>query len=131
MDYTGIDILPDMIKTAKRIRPKVKFLCVDIFRQKNYFKTQFDYVFASGIFNLDLGNNIEFIKESIKVFNEISKYGFCFNLLDNESVEREDIYYYLNYNEAVLMISNQCKLYDVKMVRGYLQNDYTIVVKKN
>ena len=67
--YIGIDIMPEMIerakaKTFKNINPQ--FMSLDFFNN-NDIKKEFDYIYSSGIFNLNLGNNDKFLKDAIKL----------------------------------------------------------------
>ena len=49
VDYTGIDIVPEMIVHAQVAHPDAVFECRDIFQ--NPITESFDYVFISGVFN--------------------------------------------------------------------------------
>jgi trans-aconitate methyltransferase len=48
-DYTGIDLVPEMIDYAAMKFPRARFLCQDLF--KDSLGETFDYVLISGVFN--------------------------------------------------------------------------------
>lgn len=60
IEYTGIDVVSDMIKEAKRKHKNIKFSCENILKKKVRLDQKFDYIFACGIFayNKKDGNKI-------------------------------------------------------------------------
>lgn len=72
-EYTGIDILPQMASAARKRFPEIEIIHGDVFSEPEIFSSRvFDVVFSSGIFNLNLGNNIEFLENALKVFCDLS-----------------------------------------------------------
>lgn len=120
--YTGVDILTEMIdlsskKTFKRV--KAEFLKTDIFLENSLIKNRkFDYIFASGIFNLNLGNNIDFFDNAIKLFFSIAKKGICFNLLGIQAQGLfGDKYFYYDKNEIeekIILYKNETEKYIIE-----------------
>ncbi len=49
-DYTGIDLLPEMVAQARELNPEMRFELSDILREPGRFRA--DYVMSSGIFHL-------------------------------------------------------------------------------
>ena len=78
LTYTGVDILPQMVFVAKNQHPDLNIQCADIFKD-NTFSTKFDIVYSSGIFNIDLGNNYEFLTQAITRFLYFSIISVKFN----------------------------------------------------
>lgn len=133
--YIGIDIMPEMIERAKsknfkNIHPQ--FMTIDFFKNSDT-KDDFDYIYSSGIFNLNLGNNEEFLKNAVKDFLIAARKGVCFNLLDISCKEKYgDKYYYYKKDEVFNMICDivkdlnlQCK---IKISDEYLSNDFSVFV---
>ena len=130
--YTGVDIIPEMInrannKTFKNIIPQ--FMTIDFF--KNSIEDDFDYIYTSGIFNLNLGNNEKFLEDAIKIFTLSARKGVCFNLLDESCREKYgNKYYYYNKNNILEKTNNilekQNKKYNIKIVDEYLSNDFSV-----
>lgn len=132
--YTGVDIIPEMInrannKTFKNIIPQ--FMTIDFF--KNSIEDDFDYIYTSGIFNLNLGNNEKFLEDAIKIFTLSARKGVCFNLLDESCREKYgNKYYYYNKNNILEKTNNilekQNKKYTIKIVDEYLSNDFSVFI---
>lgn len=133
--YIGIDIMPEMVeraksKTYKNINPQ--FMTMDFFK-KTDIKDDVDYIYTSGIFNLNLGNNEAFLKESIEAFLLVARKGVCFNLLDIYCKEKYgDKYYYYKKDDIFLLTQDILKKlnlnYKIHIEDKYLQNDFSVFI---
>ena len=133
--YIGIDIMPEMVeraksKTYKNISPQ--FMTMDFFK-KTDIKKDVDYIYTSGIFNLNLGNNEEFLKEAIEAFLSAARKGVCFNLLDVSCKEKYgDKYYYYKKDDIFLLTQDILKKlnlnYKIHIEDKYLQNDFSVFI---
>lgn len=131
VDYTGVDILECMIDYAKGKNLKAKFHCVDIFKSDFFPRDSFDVVYASGIFNLNLGNNMEFLSEALVRFMELSAETVVFNLLNFDSPSKEEQYYYYHPDEITKLVEPMAhKLEKFSIIEHYLQNDFTVIFQK-
>ena len=129
--YTGVDILPGMIAHACEKRLDGQFQCIDIFADNPFGENSFDVVYASGIFNLNLGNNREFFGDALCRFGKIARKYVAFNLLDYRSPARDETYYYFNPAEIVQMIEGlHCRPKKVQIIEQYLNNDFTVICEK-
>lgn len=129
--YTGVDILEHMISIAKSKKLKGTFLCVDIFKASPFSQNEFDAIFASGTFNINLGNNKKFIIDALKLFEYISSETVSFNLLNENSLDREDKYFYSSPKEICELVNSEFPgHFNIQVIEGYLQNDFTIVCHK-
>lgn len=136
VDYTGVDISQKMIESAKAKKLKGVFLYLDIFKEELFsegiFKeNEFDVIYASGIFNLNLGNNKEFLSMALKRFYQLSKDIVAFNLLHHKSPDRDDKYYYFSPDQVLEILKSAG--YDtekVQVIEGYLMNDFTVICRK-
>lgn len=135
--YTGIDILEDMVILSAKKKFKhinANFFHKDIFSEdstSNYFSDKkYNNVYSSGMFNLNMDCNIDFLNKAIEKFFELAIDGICFNLLDKKS---ENIfgpkYFYYDKEDILDKIKNTygSKLKYATIVDGYLQNDFSIV----
>lgn len=128
--YTGVDILPRMIDCANGKRICGEFHCVDIFKDNPFGDKSFDAVYASGIFNLNLGNNHEFFLDALCRFSHIAREVIAFNLLDHRSPDKEDAYFYFSAGEVIDLIeSTSCRPKKVQIIEQYLQNDFTVICR--
>ncbi len=132
VNYTGVDILEKMVERAKKKGLEAEFYCMDIFDDRHPFrKDQFDIVYASGTFNLNLGNNMEFLaKAAVKLF-ELSRSTLAFNLLNYMSPDKEEQYFYYKPDEVIDIIRGLPYQIDtVNIVEQYLKNDFTVICRK-
>ncbi|MDA3940790.1 MAG: class I SAM-dependent methyltransferase [Spirochaetia bacterium] len=127
VDYYGIDILPAMVDRAYKIYPKGRFFAGDIFEETPFSKKQFDTIFCSGIFNLNMGDNETFFKEALPVFFAHAKESVVFNLLDPGHFVNTKKYYFFNTKEVLHLLREYTD--EPKVVTGYIQNDFTIVAQ--
>ncbi|MBN1646785.1 MAG: class I SAM-dependent methyltransferase [Spirochaetales bacterium] len=129
--YTGIDILPEMIKRAKDRHKGIEFSCIDLFDESLDFDLRFDVVFASGIFNLNLGNNLEFLKKALVRFFGLANEIIAFNLLHEDSDNREDRYFYTNPVTVTGLLRSFAGQYrDTEYYHSYQKNDFTVIIRK-
>ena len=129
--YTGVDILEQMIAKAKSKNLKGTFLHMDIFKDNPFTQNEFDVIFASGTFNINLGNNKKFLIDALRIFDYISSMAISFNLLNSNSPNREEGYFYSSPDEISELINlNFPNHFKIKVIEGDLQNDFTIVCHK-
>ena len=134
--YIGIDIMPEMIeraksKTFKNINPQ--FMTLDFFNSKN-IENEFDYIYSSGIFNLNLGNNDKFLKDAIELFLTAARKGVCFNLLDISAKEKYGDEYYYYKKEDILKTTKEILKslnikYNLNISDKYLSNDFSVFIE--
>ena len=131
VSYTGVDILEKMIKQAKNKQLDADFHHVDIFKNNIFSDGSFDVIYASGIFNLNLGNNRDFLVNALELFFKLASDAVVFNLLHCESPNREDKYFYCHPDEINEILNGFSNVIEkVEFVEAYLNNDFTIVCKK-
>jgi SAM-dependent methyltransferase len=125
--YTGVDILPEMIDRARRRFPEARFECVDILSDEGW-EEAFDVVYASGIFNLRMEDNMRFVKRAAERFAELTT-GLCVaNFLSESSENKEAPYFY--YSQGAIDALFSASFPEVRIVDGYLRNDFTVVARK-
>jgi SAM-dependent methyltransferase len=131
VDYTGVDILEKMIAIAESKRLDGVFKHIDIFKNNIFAGNSFDVVYTSGIFNLNLGNNREFLKDALELFLDISNDAVVFNLLHVDSPDREDKYFYFHPDEVRdILVPFAGRLSRAEFIEAYLRNDFTVVLRK-
>lgn len=131
-DYTGVDILEHMIDKAREKYPYADFRHMDIFTEEHFQEGSFNTVYSSGIFNINMGNNHDFLIGAIKLFLKLAKENVVFNLLHYHSPDKDKTYYYFHPDEVVKMIENlkDNSIKSIKIVEHYLKNDFTIILEK-
>ena len=129
--YTGVDILQSMIDEAKRKKLDGEFFCADLFQNNIFEKKSFDVLYASGIFNLNLDNNLEFLHDAMQQFCELTRETVVFNLLHIGSPDKEDTYYYYRPEEVHHLAEGLGHRFGrIRIVENYLKNDFTVICNK-
>lgn len=124
-DYTGIDLIGGMVEKACESFPQGHFIHGDMFKQHIFPSNSFDVVFTSGIFNLNIGNNEEFILQAIKILADTARETIVFNMLHYRSEDKEQQYYYHNPQDiAVLLQEYSCT---PQIIEDYQKNDFTVI----
>lgn len=129
MQYTGVDILPEMTSSAKKRFPNVDFLTADIFSEAVFSSKSFDFLFSSGIFNINLGNNYEFMTNAVNLMISLACESVVFNCLSDESRDKEDGYFYYSAQRVAQIIEESQNFVDFKIIDGYLHNDFSVVIR--
>ncbi|MES2691195.1 MAG: class I SAM-dependent methyltransferase [Bacteroidota bacterium] len=137
--YTGVEIVPEMVEVSKEKYPEARFLNVDLLDEN--FTEQFDFVVLSGTFNIPGSVSKkeweQFILDVIKKMFSISRIGISFNTLTSYSTFNADELFYqdpskiLHFIQAELsrfcIINTAYPLYEVSysvFKKEFLKNKY-------
>ena len=131
-EYTGVDILKNMVEKARQSHKGYNFFHLDIFAEKHFNNNQFHTIYSSGIFNINMGNNHDFLYDAIILFLKLVEKNIVFNLLHHNSPDKDETYYYFSPDQVVKMIEdmNNESLKSIKIMEHYLKNDFTIILEK-
>jgi cyclopropane fatty-acyl-phospholipid synthase-like methyltransferase len=124
VDYTGIDIVPAFIERAKVRFPDAHLILSNI----ESFKDTYDYILASGTFNVTVENASSYYFEMIRNLFECARKGFAFTMLDIQSHVSDDIYIAYDKNEVLTFCKTLTPYVVVK--DEYLPWDFTIYMYK-
>jgi len=97
--YTGYDINDKLLKQAKRRFKNINVYNIDILSQKKHSK--FDYVLMSGLFNVDVGQDNDFIYSFIKLMFSYCRVAVIFNAISTHVNYRDKNLYYLDPAELL------------------------------
>ena len=128
VDYCGVDLLAEMTASAAGRNAGARFVCGDIFDRGRCVvgpPERFDVVFCSGMLNLDLGNNAEFLPEALRRMLELSTGHMVVNLLHARSEMRYPHCAY--YDPEVVMKILEPMPCNVRLIDDYLPNDFTVI----
>lgn len=129
--YYGYDISSDMIRAARDLYSSKENL--KLYHAEKPSETA-DYGVASGIFNVRLGYKdadwLKYIKKTLDLMREKSRYGFSFNCLTTYS-DREKMKEYLYYADPCALFDFCKKRYskNVSLLHDYDLYEFTILVK--
>ena len=124
--YTGVDILPEMIFRAKEKNPQAEFFSANIFEDDLFGDRKFDVIYASGIFNIELGNNDDFLRNALQRFVSLSNKFVVFNLLHARSATKEPGYYYQTPDTVQKLFPPVKK---ILFIDDYLDNDFSTILE--
>ncbi|RAP34667.1 hypothetical protein DID80_07185 [Candidatus Marinamargulisbacteria bacterium SCGC AAA071-K20] len=131
INFTGVDHSSALIDAAKRAYPSGHFKVHNLFQKP--LLNPVDVVFASGVFNLKMGDaneQLAFLSEGIKRLLALAKQGVAFNVLEENDLTRKIVktdYYYYTQDD----IKEICKHFNLNITisGGYLENDMTIFLR--
>jgi hypothetical protein len=125
VDYTGVDLLPRMTDEARRRHPDGDFRTRDLFKDPAPADLKRDVVFCSGMFNLNVGNNLSFVPHAIERFFEVARTHVVFNMLHQRAAaETQRYFFYRPEWVADLLADKPCEL---RVLQDYLPNDFTVI----
>ncbi|WP_368634250.1 class I SAM-dependent methyltransferase [Kurthia gibsonii] len=101
VEYTGVDIVENMLEFASKKHPKHRFTTLDKIENE-----VFDYILISGVFNNKTKRNKEFYEEIIKKLSGMCSKGLAFNML-SKYVDYYDEHLFYVYPEDVLSYVKQ------------------------
>jgi SAM-dependent methyltransferase len=129
--YWGYDISEAMLTAARKSHPGSE----DRFLSKLSEKAVYDYVVASGIFNLKLEIPVEtwdgIVHETIERFHALSRRGFAFNMLTSYREEPRK-HSRLYYGDPLHFFDLCFRKYspNIALAHDYDLWDFTIIVRK-
>jgi SAM-dependent methyltransferase len=81
VDYTGVDLVPEMVAYAAKKHPSARFLCRDLLAQD--IDETFDYVLVCGVFNNAIADSDDFMKQLLQLAFKHCTLGLGFNFLSS------------------------------------------------
>ena len=129
VEYTGVDVSPPMVQAALERQPDGRFLCADLFGEEEVFpESSFDVVYCSGIFNLDLGNNEDFVPQAVARFLGLARRHVACNMLHKRAGDSDGTYFFYDPLEVLARLRPLgCR---VRLIDDYLPNDFTLICEK-
>jgi len=126
VDYTGIDLSPDLLMQAEQRHPDAAFYAGDLF-DMDFADDSFDWVILSGALNEQLHDDSAYAFRVITRMYKLCRKGVAFNMLDARHLVAHDLHSQMP--EVVLTfcrgICPDCTLLD-----DYLKNDFSIHMLK-
>lgn len=99
VDYTGIDISPEVLGEARQRHPDLRFELVDLLAGD--FEGKFDFVVESGIFNHRLADNDGFVRAMLTAMFEHSTHAIAANMMTDFVDYRDDYLHYYDPGEIL------------------------------
>ena len=121
LKYTGIDINKDFIDTAKD--KKINVMRMDILDLNKMEVQKWDYILASGIYNLKDSGNWKYGMSTL--FRKCRK-GLAINFITKATDAA-----YREFSEKEITRLSKAMGAEVEVIKGYLDNDMTFILRKN
>jgi SAM-dependent methyltransferase len=81
VDYTGIDLCPDLLEIARRRHPDARFIVADFEEAK--VEGRFDWAFESGVFNYKVAGHEDFVRNMIRKMFRSATRGIAIDFLNH------------------------------------------------
>ncbi len=127
VSYRGVDLLEKMVERARSTYPRGRFFSGDIFQDTMFSKKQFDVVFCSGLFTLNLGNNEVFFEQALPVLFGFAREYVVFNMLGEGGEIHGNQYYYFREKEVIHRVRKYSN--SVRCMKHYIPWDFTIAAE--
>lgn len=126
LDYTGIDLSPDLLNEGEKRHADATFLCGDLF-DMTFADGSFDWVILSGALNEQLQDDGAYALKSIARMYALCRKGVAFNLLDARHLNAHDL-----QSHQPQDVLNYCRTLcaDCSLIDNYLKNDFTIYMRR-
>jgi len=126
VQFTGIDLSPDLIRVAQQQHADAKLLCGELF-DFDFEPASFDWVILSGAMNEALHDDGAYARRMIQTMFALCAKGLAFNMLDARTLKAHD----LQSVEPQEMLSYcQTLCANVALRDDYLANDFTIYMRR-
>lgn len=130
VDYTGIDIVPEFIKEAKKQVPNGKFEVADFLKNK-IDGTTYDVVIASGVLNGNWEDNMNYRKTAISKMFELTNKTLAFNMLGAHPQPKNDLSSNIWHADSLEILKVCMNLTRRVVLRAnYHPKDFTIIMQK-
>jgi len=136
ISYTGYDIAAKLVVAAKQQYPDGNFSVVDVLEQKEL--PRFDYVFASGIFNMrttDKETHLDYVRQMLTRFFELANCGVAVNFLSEAVIpycDKDDYnsgrYFFFNQEDVLKMSRSIASRYIFR--HDYHPGDFSVYLIK-
>ena len=128
IDFTGIDVVSNMIDAAKGRHPNAAFICGN-FLEHDFGNQTFDYVVCNGIFTQKFDVSDEemntFTQSIVKKMFSLADIGIVFNMMTSFVNFRADNLFYKNPTETIDWVMNNLT-WRVKLNQAYPLYEYMV-----
>lgn len=128
LDYVGVDVTPAVLREARRRQPDARFVLGDVFARAPFSDRLFDVVFCSGVFNLNLGNNVEFMRSAIPALFRLCRQCVVANFLHARTADKYPHCHYYQPDAIRQAVPRDASR--VRVVDDYLHKDFTLLIRR-
>jgi SAM-dependent methyltransferase len=132
LDYTGVDITPEMIEHGRRLYPDARFEAADLLAWPE--TKRFHYVVCSGILTLKLAASIldmnDYFGRIVRRMFALADKGIAFNCMSNRVNYMEDKLYYRSPVEVLAFCLSELST-KVRLDHAYERFEFTTYVYRD
>jgi SAM-dependent methyltransferase len=122
VDYTGYDLVPEMVTRARQRHPEARFVVRDVLQGLG--DERFDYILSSGAFNLNFGDNLTAVQRVLREMFAACTRGVAINFLSTADPHRDPLFYHYQPQQMQAFCQTFCP--HVRLREDYLPNDFTL-----
>ncbi|RLL53678.1 class I SAM-dependent methyltransferase [Mariprofundus sp. EBB-1] len=129
VNYTGIDLSPDILDTAKTMNPQLKLQCGELF-DFNWPQKSFDWLILSGTLNWNLHDDGHYAKRMIQHMFELCSQGVAFNMLNAQYCDHALLGEMVAFDPEHMLDWCRSITPQSQLRTDYLANDFTIYMHR-
>ncbi|PIW45916.1 MAG: SAM-dependent methyltransferase [Zetaproteobacteria bacterium CG12_big_fil_rev_8_21_14_0_65_54_13] len=129
VDYTGIDLSPDIIAAGARMNPGLRLLSGELF-DFDWSPQTFDWVVLSGTLNWDLGDDGEYTRRVIRRMFQLCRQGVAFNMLNVRRFDAAVLGDMKAHDPVAVLDFCRAISPDCYCRNDYLPDDFTIYIRR-
>lgn len=128
VNYTGVDIVEELIDCAQKKHAEHSFFLVEDFITKQY-----DYIFISGVFNNKILDNRTFYRDKLMELLPYARKGIAFNMLSHYVDYYDESLFYEKPEAVFEFIKNEMSPFvvlrnDYELKEGVIPYEFTIYI---
>jgi SAM-dependent methyltransferase len=124
--YHGVDVMADFVEVARRRHPEAQFWSFDVGGEcPADFKPPFDYVFASGLLGLHVGDDREYARRLLKRMFDWCRIGVAANMISTYVDYCEDYLAYTN-PEEIFAFCKKNLTWKTALRHDYMNYEFTL-----
>jgi len=129
VDYTGLDLSPELIEKARTLHARAHFVDGDIFDLKSQPEA-FDWVVLSGTLNWQLDDGGDYARRVIRRMYELCRKGVAFNMLNADYWKKRPLHGLVAFDPDEMLAFCTQIIPDCTCRTDYLDNDFTIYMRR-
>lgn len=123
--YVGADLTAAVLAEARRRHPHAALVCTDLYDHAPFRPRGFDVVFASGVFNLDLGHNDKILDRAMPALCGLARRACVVNFLHVRAARKYPHCRYFDPEQLTRRFSGLAPRIELR--DDYLDNDFTLI----
>ena len=130
VEYTGIDLSPDLVEKARTLHARAQFYEGDIFDLEADAQS-FDWVLLSGTLNWQLHDDGDYARRVIVRMYELCRKGVAFNMLNAQCWSRKQLFGLVAFDPDLMLDFCRQLTPDCHLRCDYADRDFTIYMRRS